>query len=181
MLKAVDQNSVMMPGNTKTEYFQMNSLAIPLPMYKSLIYFFFFLSGLSHNLNKYPNYHHCSSHIFVKSPEKSQKNTLPTRPFGPETTCSSSPWKTGLQIGHRLGKATDHQLSLASHRKHQLGDSRHPSKGSGSHWATREWKEPGHLQFSHPCRHHADAHCEQSMRADVPGLMSPHGLCFSVL
>lgn len=55
------------------------SLAIPTPMYKSLIYFFFFfLSGFSHNLNKYPNYHHCSSHIFVKSPEKSQKNTLPT-------------------------------------------------------------------------------------------------------
>lgn len=143
MLKTVDQNSVMMPGNTKTEYFQMNSLAIPLPMYKSLICFFF-LSGLSHNLNKYPNYRHCSSHIFVKSPEKSPENTLPTRPFGPETTCSSSR-KTGLQIGHMLGKATDHQLSLASSRKHQLGDSRHPSKGSGSHWATREWKKLGPL------------------------------------
>ena len=97
----------------------MNSLEIPLPMYKSFIYFFF-LSGLSHNLNKYPNYHHCSTHIFVKSPEKSPENPLPTRPFGPETTCSSSR-KTGLQIGHMLGKATDHQLSLASSRKHQLG------------------------------------------------------------
>ena len=147
MLKTIDQNfSVMMPGNTKTEYFQMNSLAIPLPMYKTLIYlFFFFLSSLSHNLSKYPNYNHCSSHIFVKSPEKSPKNTLPTRPFGPETTCSSSPWKTGLQIGHKLGKATGHQLSLTSSRKHQLGDSRHPSKGSGSHWAIREWKDLGPL------------------------------------
>lgn len=108
----------------------------------SFTFFFFFLSSLSHNLSKYPNYRHCSSHIFVTSPEKSPKNTLPTRPFGPETTCSSSPWKTGLQIGHKLGKATGHQLSLASSRKHQLGDSRHPSKGmvpSGPSESGKSW------------------------------------------
>lgn len=129
----------------------MSPLAIQMPIHTNLIYLSFkaaFLKGRTqrHNLNKYTNYYHSSSH------NVSLQRVLESHH---RHTTSQGIWSRNHILNDTMKDViAGRAYSWQSHgspaeptfsRKLQLHDSRHPSKGHGFFWAIRESKEFGPL------------------------------------